>query len=88
MWAIAEPPGPAYTGPMVKFKRRRSGQPLPDEGASSYVDRYRGTEWDTGIVDAKPPGDPLSVNIMSAILIAAIAFGVLIAFWLLLGFTS
>ena len=88
MWAIAGPPGPAYTAPMVKFKRRRSSEPLSGDGSASYVERYRGTEWDTGIVDAKPPSDPLSVNVMSAVLIAAIAFGVLIAFWLLLGWTS
>jgi hypothetical protein len=58
----------------------------PERGAS-YVERYRGTDWDSGILDAKP-SDPLSVNILSAVLMGSIAFAVLIAFWLLLSFTS
>jgi hypothetical protein len=55
----------------------------PLAGGATYVDRYRGTEWDTGFaVDRRGPD---AVSALVGLLTGAIAFAALVTLWILLG---
>lgn len=70
---------------MLRFRRHRpSTAPAPAETAESYVERFRGTEWDTGF-DRQPSAAFDGVSALTGLLVGAIVFAILIVFWLLLG---
>ena len=60
-----------------------SAPPPAPAGGATYVDRYRGTEWDTGIgIDRRGPD---AVSALVGLLTGAIVFATLVALWILLG---
>ncbi|HEV8516127.1 MAG TPA: hypothetical protein VGQ47_00645 [Candidatus Limnocylindrales bacterium] len=64
--------------------RRQPAEPLPPSTEATYVERFRGTEWDTG-VGVATEREPASVSVLMGVLMGAFIFAVLVVLWLLLG---
>ena len=77
----------AQRGAMLWKKGRwgsSSSEPQPPDTDKSYLERYRGTEWDSGFERARDRG-PDSISIFTGILTVAFVFAFLALVWLLLG---
>jgi hypothetical protein len=61
-----------------------SGEPQPADADKSYLERYRGTEWDSGFEQARERG-PDSISIFTGILTLGFIFIFLLVIWLLIG---
>jgi hypothetical protein len=80
---IHAPIGVVQPRGMFRKKSRRAA-PLPNDPEKSYIERYRGTEWDTGFGLLKSDPERVTVNAFTGFLAVALVFVILAVAWLLL----
>jgi hypothetical protein len=67
-----------------KGRHGSPSDPLPGDSDKSYIERYRGTEWDTGFGVLKSDPERTTVNAFTGFLAVALVFAILAVAWLLL----